>query len=287
MRSRGLDLVSNAYQEHTAVAAFNIYNIEALSAALEACRLTLTPIILQLTVPAFDWWQRSGIGHLLAEAADAAPVKVGLQLDHVRDLEHVASAVGCGFTSVMVDGSHLNFEENVSLISRCAELAHRADVAIEAELGATAGNEDFLSDDAQDHQSLTDPEQAAAFVDATKVDALAVAFGTVHGRYAGEPRLDLVRLETINAGLAIPLVMHGASGLSDDQLLACRERGIAKVNLNTELRQIYFGTAASFVSDARGDLLGMMQATSSAMRDAMVAKIRLLSGPPYASRERG
>ena len=172
-------------------------------------------------------------------AARAASVPVGVHLDHCTKLEEIEACIALGYSSVMFDGSHQDFEDNVTLTRLVVEQAHAAGVWVEAELGALSGDEDASGD--VEVGDMTDPAQAAAFVERTGVDALAVAIGNVHGFTPDPVRLDLERLAEIAAATPVPLVLHGASGLPAEDLLGAVELGVVKVNVNAELRRAYIG----------------------------------------------
>jgi ketose-bisphosphate aldolase len=171
-------------------------------------------------------------------AAHSSSAPIGVHLDHCRDLAEMQRCLEAGYSSVMIDGSHLSFEDNVRITQEAAALAHSAGAWIEAELGAVPGDED-VSTNALPSQTMTDPIQAREFVERTGIDALAVAVGNVHGFTANPVTLDLERLDAIAAQCPVPLVLHGASGLPPEQLRGALGCGVAKVNVNAELRRAY------------------------------------------------
>lgn len=160
---------------------------------------------------------------------------MALHLDHANSLELAQQAVQAGYTSIMIDGSRLSYEENVRLTRQAVETAAPRGIPTEAELGEVGGKEDDLEGKA----GYTDPAQAARFVRKTGISSLAVAIGTAHGFYQGIPVLDIQRLSRIREQVSIPLVLHGASGLPDEDVRECIRRGICKVNFATELRVAY------------------------------------------------
>jgi Fructose/tagatose bisphosphate aldolase len=194
------ELLQEAEARNQAVGAFNVYNLESAQAVLQAAEALDAPVILATSEKALRYggWQELGI--LLRTMAERARVPVALHLDHGSSVESVLLALRHGWSSVMLDGSHLPYEENVALTREAVRVAHAVGVSVEGELGEIAGIEDDRSVDAH-RARLTDPEQARAFVKATGVDALAVAVGTSHGayKYRGTPRLDLDRLAEIHA----------------------------------------------------------------------------------------
>lgn len=176
---------------------------------------------------------------LALDAARSSPARLGVHLDHSRDLDEITACLEAGYTSVMIDGSHLPFAENIALTREAVRRARDHGAWVEAELGALAGDEDVSTNATAAGAPMTDPAQAAEFVAETGVDALAVAVGNVHGFTAHPVRLDLTRLSAIREAVPVPLVLHGASGLPEDQLLGALKRGVAKINVNAELRRAY------------------------------------------------
>lgn len=277
MLARGSELLTQARRAGVAVAAFNVYNLEAARAAILAAQEMGTPVILQTGVAAYRFGQPGGFGRALIEAAERASVPVGVHLDHAERLEDIEAAIQDGYPSVMIDGSRLPLAENTALVRAVVEVAHRAGVVVEAELGGVAGAEDQLVSDSRE-AAMTDPETARRFVEETGADSLAVAIGNAHGLYKGKPELDLERLARIAERVSVPLVLHGASGIPAEDLQAAIQLGIAKVNFNTELRQAYFGELQRHLDEAaRLDLLALMERTSQAMEGVMRQKIAIVS----------
>ena len=225
-----------------AVGAFNAENMEMAMAIVAAAEELSAPVLIQTTPSTVRY-----AGLALYEAnvralAQQARVPVALHLDHGSSFELARDAIAAGYSSVMIDGSHETLDGNIALSRRVAELAHEKGIPVEAELGKVGGKEDDLDGGAGN--GYTDPADAVRFVRETGVDSLAVAIGTAHGFYQGTPVLDVARLAEIRralaaAGLALPLVLHGASGLTDESIRACVREGICKVNFATELRVAY------------------------------------------------
>ncbi|MFJ2172367.1 ketose-bisphosphate aldolase [Streptomyces sp. NPDC087851] len=250
MLLRGTEALTAAAREGTAIPGFVAYNLETVQGIVAAAETSGRPILLQAGASAFRHTGRTALMNLALDAARRSTAALGVHLDHSRDLDEVAACVDAGYTSVMVDGSHLPFAENVALTREAVRRAHDAGVWVEAELGALAGDEDVSTGATAAGGSMTDPEQAAEFTAATGVDALAVAVGNVHGFTADPVRLDLDRLERIHALVPVPLVLHGASGLPGEQLLGAVRRGVAKVNVNAELRRAYLAAVAGALPEA-------------------------------------
>lgn len=225
-----------------AVGAFNAENMEMAMAIVAAAEELHAPVLLQTTPSTVRYAGLALYAANVQALAKVAHVPVALHLDHGDSFQLAKDAIDAGYSSVMIDGSHKPLEENIALSLRVAELAHQKGIPVEAELGRVGGKEDDLDGGAGN--GYTDPADAVHFVKATGVDSLAVAIGTAHGFYQGTPVLDVARLTDIRralcaAGLSIPLVLHGASGLTKESIRACVREGICKVNFATELRVAY------------------------------------------------
>ena len=235
------ELLADAVSHRYAVGAFNCENLEmamAIVAAGEACR---APLIIQTTPSTVNYASVGLFAAMVRELAENAKIPVALHLDHGSSYELCEAALDAGYSSVMIDGSKESREDNIALTKRVVSLASEKGIPVEAELGTVGGKEDstFSSGTA-----YTDPDDALRFVRETGCSSLAVGIGTAHGVYKGTPVLDTGRLSLIKdklvaAGRDLPLVLHGASGLSEEAIRECIARGIAKVNFATELRQAY------------------------------------------------
>jgi len=269
-------LLRRAQKEGYAVGAFNTYNLETTRAITCAAEAQNAPVIVQLGSGALKYAGHEALTALALAEARHAKIPVAVHLDHCTNLDEIAACVELGFTSVMVDGSTLPFAENIALTCQAVGVAHAKGVSIEAELGSIIGREDRAG--AHDASArMTDPVQAEEFVCATKVDALAVAVGNVHGFYRGEPKLDVARLAEIRRRVSIPLVLHGASGLPDAQITQAIAHGICKFNVNTEIRVAFFDSLAKAFAQARQtyDLPTLLNPTIEAMQQVVEAKIEL------------
>jgi len=228
-------LLLDAQKNKYAVGAFNIENMEMVQAVVSAVTSLGAPAILQTTPSTVRYGGVKMIQAMVAAAAADSKSPIALHLDHGDSFSMAMQALRAGYTSIMIDGSQLSFEENIALSKRVVDAAQPNDIPVEAELGKVGGKED----DSESENAYTDPAEAAEFVARTGISSLAVAIGTAHGVYAGEPKLDLARLSELRAAVSIPLVLHGASGLSEDVLVECIHRGISKINFATELRVAY------------------------------------------------
>jgi tagatose 1,6-diphosphate aldolase GatY/KbaY len=212
---------------------------------------------------------------LCLAAARAAAVPIAVHLDHSSAAEDIHAALEAGAGSIMADGSHLDYAANLAFTREMAGLAHARGAAAEAELGRLSGSEDGLTV-AEYAARLTDPAQAAAFLDATGADMLAVCIGNVHGRYRGEPRLDFERLAAIRRAVSASLVLHGASGLPADQIARAIDLGVRKFNVNTEVREAYLTALRDALDTPKPpDLIELMEGAVAAMQAVVVEKLRL------------
>lgn len=227
-------LLSDAQKGGYAIGAFNVENMEMVQAVLAAAEELRSPVIMQTTPSTVKY---AGLDYFYANvraAAERTDVPVVMHLDHGSSFELAMQALRTGYTSIMIDGSHGTFEENIAVSKAVADACHPSGVPVEAELGKVGGKEDDL--DGGDENPYTDPRQAREFAEATGIDSLAVAIGTAHGVYKGTPKLDVERLSEIRKVVEIPLVLHGTSGVPDEAVKECIRRGICKVNYATDLR---------------------------------------------------
>ena len=254
------EMFRKAYEGKYAIGAFNVNNMEIIQGIVEAARETKSPLILQVSSGARKYANSIYLKKLVEAALlDAPDLEIALHLDHGDTFELCKSVIDDGFTSVMIDGSHLPFEENVALTKQVVEYAHAHGVTVEGELGRLAGVEDAVNVSAED-ATYTDPDQAKEFVERTGVDSLAIAIGTSHGAYkfTGEPKLDIERLKKIQQLLpGFPIVLHGASsvipefvemnnqyggdipgarGVPEELIRLATQYGVCKVNIDSDIR---------------------------------------------------
>ena len=224
-------MLREAQRHGYAVAAFNVENMEMAQAVVAAAEALRAPVLVQTTPGTLGYAPPELFADMVRGLGERADVPVALHLDHGNSVALGVRAARAGYTSLMIDGSTLPYEENIALAQ---EMVRRAQgLPVEAELGTVGGKEDGHDGGTGGY---TDPAQAADYVARTGIDSLAVAIGTAHGVYRGEPRLDIDRLRAIRQAVSLPLVLHGASGISDAQIVACVAAGICKVNYATELR---------------------------------------------------
>ena len=228
-------MMENAQSEGYAIAAFNIQNLEMIQAVAEAAWEERSPLIIQTTPGTLKHMEIPYVVACTKAAAEMYDIPIALHLDHCKSYELIAKCMHAGYTSVMIDGSKLPFQENAAVVKEVVDLAKILGIAVEGEIGAIAGVEDDLVVSEED-AGLTIPEEARDFVEVTGLDTLAVAIGTAHGLYVGAPNLDFQRLSAICKLVQNPLVLHGASGVSDSDVKEAIKRGICKVNIATELK---------------------------------------------------
>jgi fructose-bisphosphate aldolase class II len=244
------ELMSQARKGGYAVGAFNSNNLEITKAIFNAAKEEQSPIIFAISPSAAKY---AGMENLVAMArihTEETGVPVSVHLDHGTEMEHVMHAIQTGFSSVMYDGSKLPYEENVRMTKLVADMAHSIGVSVEGELGRLVGVEDHISVSERE-ASMTDPDQALDYVERTGIDALAVSIGNAHGWYKGKPQLDFKRLEDIKnrVGNKALLVLHGASGIPDEDIRTAVSLGVTKINIDTEIRDAFKRGIAQFMRE--------------------------------------
>jgi tagatose 1,6-diphosphate aldolase GatY/KbaY len=231
------ELLLDAQKNHYAIGAFNVENMEMVQAVIAAAEELSSPVIIQTTPGTLKYAEPELYYANVAAAAKAAKVPVVMHLDHGSSFDLAMRCFRAGYTSVMIDGSHDPFEQNIAVTKSVVDACHAAGIPVEAELGKVGGKEDDL--DGGEGNGYTVPSEAAEFVEKTGVDSLAVAIGTAHGVYKGIPKLDLERITQIRQLVDVPLVLHGTSGVPDDTVRECIARGMCKINYATDLRIAY------------------------------------------------
>ena len=228
-------LLQKAVKERYVVGAFNFHGLEAAQGIIRGAANKKSPVIAMMPAAAIPHMGEKTVAGMISGIAGDYGVTAALHLDHSTSYDLCRRCIDSGFTSVMIDASSREFNENVDITATVVEYAARAGCTVEAELGHVTGHEDDINVD--DHQSLfTDPDDVVKFVAATGIDALAIAVGTVHGFYKSTPKLDFDRIAAIRAVSSIPLVLHGGTGIPDADLRKAAALGINKINVGTELR---------------------------------------------------
>ncbi|MGI5911330.1 MAG: class II fructose-1,6-bisphosphate aldolase [Syntrophomonadaceae bacterium] len=270
------ELLLKAEQGNYAVGAFNANNMEIVQAIVEAAEKEKSPVIMQASQGAITYAGLDYITEMVRLAAMSASVPVALHLDHGTDFDQVVRCIRSGFTSIMYDGSKLPLEDNIAITRKVLDIARPVGVSVEAELGKIGGTEDNVQV-SEKEAMYTDPDEARYFVEQTGVDSLAIAIGTAHGQYKGEPKLDYERLSQIKALVKIPIVLHGSSGVPDDSIRKAIELGVRKVNIDTNIREAFVGAMRRVITekpneiDPRKILGPAREATVAVIREKMKA----------------
>ncbi len=242
----GKELLLDAQKNKYAVGAFNVNNMEIIQAIIDGAEESNSPVIIQASQGGIKYAGIDYIANLGKLAGRNSRVPVALHLDHGTDFDQVMLCIRHGFTSVMIDGSRFPLEENIALTKKVVDIAHAVGVTVEAELGKIGGTEDHITVSEKD-ATFTDPLEAKRFVEETGVDYLAIAVGTAHGVYQGEPKLDYDRIKAIRELVDIPLVLHGSSGVPEESLKKAISLGISKINIDTDIRAAFANAVKEFV----------------------------------------
>ena len=271
------ELLKHATENHYGVAAINTINYETIRCAIQAAEAERVPVIVQF-YPGFDKYiPLSHIAFMANDLARKASVPIAVHLDHSASYEIAVSGIRDGFPSVMVDGSSLPYEENVAMTSQVVRTAAVFGVDVEAELGHVGVGQNL--EDMTNADLFTDPDQAAQFVERTGCGSLAIAVGNAHGDYIREPNLDFDRIRQIRKAVSVPLVLHGCSGIPDEQMREAVNLGMSKFNIATEyFRACYHGVVQhGDPAEKNGDMFRLMMETSENAIDFVRGKMRLLN----------
>ena len=301
-------MFEKAFEGGYAIGAFNINNMEIIQGVVAAAKAQNSAVILQVSKSALKYAHPKYLKAMVDAAIEETGLDIALHLDHGSDFEVCKDCIEYGFTSVMFDGSHLEYEENVAQTKKIVEYAHERGIVVEAELGKLAGVEDEVNVDAA-HATYTDPDQAVDFVKRTGVDSLAIAIGTSHGAYKfkGEAKLDFDRLATITEKLEAagfhnyPIVLHGASSVDQRCVAMCNEYGgniagakgipaemlrkassmaVCKINMDTDLRLAMTAAVRKSFGDepAAFDPRGYLGAGRALIQELVEDKIKNVIG---------
>jgi tagatose 1,6-diphosphate aldolase GatY/KbaY len=267
-------MLGDARRRGTAVGAFTCYDAESAAGVLSAA--AGRPVVLLVSAGLVTGPGGDLLAAALRAMAERVAAPVCLELDHAHEIEAIRAGCELGFGAVMADGSHLSREANVELVLAARAIAGPLGIAVEAEIGLVTGDEEVAV--SADSGALTDPGEAERFVRDAGPDCLAVAVGNVHGLYRGLPRLDLARLRRIASRVDVPLALHGGSGLPDAEVRGAVGAGIAKVNVNTELRQAYLARTERELPAALDGarLLALHRAQADAVRTVTERKLELM-----------
>ena len=272
------DVMKIAEGKKIAVGSFNTPNLEALQAVIEAAEELDLPVIIQFAQCHEPWIPLAMIGPIMVNAAKKSKVPVCVHLDHGETLEYLQQALDMGFTSIMYDGSTLSYEENLENTKRAVAMATKTGASVEAELGSMGRRESGAGDDSgenDDTKIYTDPHQAKVFVEETGIDALACSFGTTHGIYLTQPKLDFDVVKNVRALTEqIPIVMHGGSGVSREDYRKAIEAGTRKVNYFTYMDKSGGNAVAEYVNSVKEGEPLFFSSASMAARDAMKENVK-------------
>lgn len=242
------EILSDAYRNKYAVGAFNVENMDMIIAVMKAAEETKSPVIMQTSAGTLKYAAPEVYLANIKAIAERSSIPVACHLDHGNTFEVAIRAFRAGYTSIMIDGSKLSFEENISLTKSVVKICHAGNVPVEAELGCVGGKEDDIDSTAV-VSPFTDPEEAAEFVDRTGCDFLAVAIGNAHGVYKGIPQINFDVLSQIHDVVSVPLVLHGTSGIPDDQVKRAVSMGMCKVNYATDLRIAFTNGIKTYIKE--------------------------------------
>lgn len=272
------DVMKIAEEKKIAVGSFNTPNLETLQAVIEAAEELDLPVIIQFAQCHEPWIPLAMIGPIMVNAAKKSKVPVCVHLDHGETLEYLQQALDMGFTSIMYDGSTLSYEENLENTKRAVAMATKTGASVEAELGSMGRRESGAGDDSgenDDTKIYTDPHQAKVFVEETGIDALACSFGTTHGIYLTQPKLDFDVVKNVRALTEqIPIVMHGGSGVSREDYRKAIEAGTRKVNYFTYMDKSGGNAVAEYVNSVKEGEPLFFSSASMAARDAMKENVK-------------
>ncbi|WP_068369200.1 class II fructose-1,6-bisphosphate aldolase [Aedoeadaptatus coxii] len=272
----GKQILEHADQNGYAVGAFNVNNMEIIQAIAEAAGDLKAPVILQASQGAIKYAGVEYITSLVKTTAGLIDVPMALHLDHGTDFDEIMKCIRNGFTSVMIDASKHELEENIRLTKEIVRIAHSVGVSVEAELGKIGGTEDHIVV-SESEATYTDPEEARIFVEETGVDSLAIAVGTAHGVYKGEPKVDIERIKEIDRVVSVPLVLHGSSGVPYDTLENAVKAGIRKINIDTDIRASFATSVKEFVeaNPSEIDPRKILKPARARMADTVKEKIKV------------
>ena len=277
------EVLQDAKKNKYAVGLFNTVDLEMAKGVLAAAQESNSPVIIGTAEVLTPFSSLEELAPMLIPLAKKASVPVVLHFDHGLTLDCVHKAIALGFTSVMYDCSTKSYQDNVRDVAEMVKFAHAHGISVEAELGHVGANESSAEGDgAGDHSIYTDPMEAKNFAEATNVDALAVAIGTAHGAYKSKPKLDFDRLKEISTIVSTPLVLHGGSGLSDDDFRRAIANGISKVNIFTDINSAQAKAAHDLFKDGVGMTDLMLQLTET-VKQATLEKMRLFGSVGHGS----
>ena len=267
------ELFRKAEEKKVAIGAFNTNNLEITQAIVGAAESLNLPAIIQTTPKAIAYAGLKELFAIVKIAIDQAKAPITIHLDHCRDFDLLKKCLECGYKSVMFDGSYLLFEENVAATKKAVDLAQRFEAFIEGEIGRISKGEEGIKDGSGD---FTDPDEAADFAKLTGVNSLAISIGNVHGAPSNE-KLDINLLRQIDRKVEVPLVLHGASGLSRSDLAAAIDNGIRKINIDTQIRKAFKESLQEHIDDPNKDLRDYLSDAKEDVEGVVVKYLKIFN----------
>lgn len=279
------DVMKIAEEKEIAIGSFNTPNLEGLQAVIEAAEELDLPVIIQFAQCHEPWISLDIIGPIMVESARKAKIPVCVHLDHGETLDYLQKALDIGFTAIMYDGSTLSYEENLQNTKKAVEMAAKTGASVEAELGSMGKRESGAGDESgkeDDTKIYTDPKQASVFVDETGIDALACSFGTTHGIYLTQPKLDFDVVKNVRALTSnIPIVMHGGSGVSKEDYDKAIKAGVRKVNYFTYMDKSGGNAVANYLQTLKAEepifFSSMIMEGRNAMKENVKAAMKMFA----------
>jgi len=272
-------VLAEAKAKGYAVAAFNPVDYASAKAMVKAAEELNAPVIIQSSAKTIKYYGHEAIYGWMKEIAGNSPVPVVLHLDHGKDLDMIKKCIDMGWTSVMIDGSHLPFEQNLAETRKVVNWASAAKIGVEAEIGQILGVEDDMVV-SEDESIYTDPNEAEKFCRELDLSAFAAAIGTAHGYYKGEPKVQFSLIEEINKRTKVPMALHGGTGLSDEIIQRCIKLGCAKINISTNLKHVFIDSFADYHTQNPKDYepLRVLEAQYKALKQLFKEKIAQFGG---------
>ena len=269
-------MLSKAAAERYAVGAFNILDYNSTKAIVQAAQEANAPVIIQTSAKTVIFWGAAAIISWVRQLVGSSSVPTALHLDHCKDLDLIKECIDSGWTSVMIDASSKPFEENLALSRQVVQMARPKDITVEAEIGAIVGVEDDIHVKEQEAH-LADPEQAVRFCREVEPDCFAPAIGTAHGVYKGEPKIAYGLLEEIATKTAVPIALHGGTGLADDVFKKCISLGCAKVNISTQLKYAFIDGFVAYheAHNTQYNPLKVIDAQFDKLKAGIIEKMKL------------
>jgi len=272
-------LLADAKANGYAIAAFNPVDYASMKAMVAAAEELNAPVIIQTSAKTINYYSHEALYGWMKEIAGESPVPVVLHLDHGKDLDMIKKCIDTGWTSVMIDGSHLPFDENLKETRKVNDWANAAGIGIEAEIGQILGVEDDMVV-SEEESHLTDPGEAEKFCRELDLSAFAAAIGTAHGYYKGDPKVEFGLIEEINKRTNVPMALHGGTGLSDDVIQRCIRLGCAKINISTNLKHVFIDSFVDYHRNKPKDYepLRVLGAQFEALKELFMQKIEQFGG---------